>query len=183
MYGTASYASSASLAYSLYTSNYVAGEAIVASDVMFLGSDTKWYDAAVAGRTIPVGAMIARSAGAYAIGVGVGAYFQGIQAILSTISGTRLPYKDIFIQGTFDAGIFTSTGVITTELVDGFSYMHIGSTLNTKDTVNFDGNNRIYTLAGGRLTALDGYSLSRDIPVDSVEPSAPVAGSLWYKVV
>lgn len=154
IYGTLS--GTASQSYYLYNANFTAGESLVANDLIFLGTDKKWYKCSTASKVIPIGTMIARCAGTYALNNTVGAYTQGYFNIISTMTGTRNLAKDLFIRGQISGTDFTTDGTVTTEIEPGYSYIRVGSYVNT-DYLHYDGNNRIYTTdANGKLIALDG---------------------------
>jgi hypothetical protein len=153
-------ANNAPSAYYVYNDSYVAGEALVANDIVFLQTDNKWYKANITGRSIPFGTIIARCASTYAINVGVGAY-PFIRSTLPTgVTGTI--GKDIFIRGTIANDVFTTDGNITTALTEGYSYIRIGSVVYNTSTIQYDGNNRVYTISTGGVSAIDGINI--DVP-------------------
>lgn len=146
----------ASNANSIYYSSFTAGEALVTGDVIFLGADNKWYKAAKVDAQIPLGALIARCNGAYAINNSVGANIMGYYG-MATFPGNKVVGQDIFLQGQISNGVFVANGNVTTDLLAGYSYLRLGTYRSaTSYMVWFDGNNRVYTIdADGNMSALD----------------------------
>ena len=156
IYGTASGASSATWSYYFYNDSYVAGEALVANDILFLQTDNKWYKANVAGRTIPFGTIIGRCYTTYALGATVGCYTTGRWTLPTGITSTI--GKELYIRGTITGGIFTNDGTITDSLIAGYSYIRLGSIVYNTSTIMYDGNNRVYTVSAKGITAIDGIN-------------------------
>lgn len=180
-------AGSANLSYTLYNANYTAGEALIVENLIFLSAvDNKWYKANTAGRTIPIGTMIARCAGTYALNATTGAYLQGRFAVPNGVSGL-VTGNDVFIRGSLSGTSLITDGTITTALSPGYSYIRFGSVVG--GVVNFDGNNRVITLdAKGDLIAFDGMNLAvSGISVSqtnhgfSVGNAIGLSGATWIK--
>lgn len=138
----------------LLSNTYTAGEALAANDLIFLQTDNKWYKALTASAQLPLGALLARCNAAVAAAANVTAYIQGMFSLPTGVTGVL--GKDLFIRGQITGGVFVSDGTVVTSVAAGYSYMRFGSCFGTTSLVNYDGNNRIYTLdADGNLSALD----------------------------
>lgn len=191
----------ASSANYLYNANYIAGEALAANDIIFLQNDDKWYKATVAGRNIPLGTIIGRCVSSYSVGSYVGVYTVGYFALPTSLTGTRTEYKDLLIEGALSGNNLVTTGVVTSEPTAGHSYMRIGSMITSNCYLQYDGNNRVYTVgSNGNLIALDNYNLGVPTKLSDLQndigagggvkittaataPSAPSPGDFWYQTL
>jgi hypothetical protein len=192
------FSGNASSSYGLYNDSYTSGEALIANDLMFLQTDNKWYKANISGRNIPFGTLIGRCGGSYAINIVVASYLYGRYSLPTGITGVL--GKDIFIRGSIANGVFTTDGTITTTIAAGYSYIRIGSAIYNTGTIQYDGNNRVYSITNDGINAIDGINI--DVPTklselandigagggtlittSGSEPTATKAGDFWYKEV
>ena len=160
------------------TGSYKAGEALVANDLIFLGSDLKWYKVTSASKTIPLGTIISSCGTTYALNATVSTnYLQGFRTLPTGTIGVKNTAKDLYIRGTLSGTSLITDGYLTTELEAGYSYIRIGS-LITATLLNMDGNNRVITIgSNSNISALDGLQFNASsINSLSVETSVPTAG-------
>lgn len=171
-------ASTATYAYSLYNNDYVAGEALVANDLVFLQTDSKWYKATTSGVSIPTGTIFTRVSATFALGVTVGGYVQGTFPFPTGVTGL-VDNKDVFVRGQLSGGAFISDGTVTTTLTTGYSYVRLG--IVALGEIAYDGNNRIYTILNNKLDAVDGFRINIDavITQGTVQPTT----GFWFKEI
>lgn len=158
--------------------SYTAGEALIANDLIFLGTDLKWYKVTTASKTIPLGTIISSCGATYALNATVSTnYLQGFRTLPTGTTGVKNTAKDLYIRGTLSGTSLITDGYLTTELEAGYSYIRIGS-LITSTLLNMDGNNRVITIgSNSNISALDGLQFNASsINSLSVETSVPTAG-------
>lgn len=165
--------------------SYTSGEALVANDLIFLGSDLKWYKVTSASKTIPLGTIISSCGTTYAINATVSTnYLQGFRTLPTGTSGTKNTAKDLYIRGTLSGTSLITDGYLTTEFEAGYSYIRIGS-LITATLLSMDGNNRVISIgSNGQISALDGQlfnaSTINGLTVETAVPSGAIFTDTIY---
>lgn len=179
LYGSVSgSAGSAPLVSCPYTS-YTAGIAMVANDLIALGSDLKWYKVSNADVSIPIGTVIASCGSTYALNAAVStSYILGNRTLQTGTAGTKNTGRDLYIRGQVTGQTLVTDGTITTELEAGYSYIRIGA-LITATTAYLDGNNRLVTIGtdtlmekfdgyGFNATKVNGFTVEKAVPSDAL---------------
>lgn len=165
--------------------SYNAGEALIANDLIFLGSDLKWYKVTSASKTIPLGTIISSCGTTYAINATVSTnYLQGFRTLPTGTSGVKNTAKDLYIRGTLSGTSLITDGYLTTEFEAGYSYIRIGS-LITATLLSMDGNNRVISIgSNGQISALDGQlfnaSTINGLTVETAVPSGAIFTDTIY---